>query len=70
MVKKAHPMVPHFRLVSWDICIEEDGEPILLEANLCRGSLDVHQYNNGPLFGEDTKKILDEIFGKKIRKNN
>ncbi len=64
LVKKVHPMVSHFRLVSWDICIAEDGEPVLLEANLCRGSLDVHQYNNGPLFGEDTKKILDEVFGK------
>lgn len=64
LVKKAHPMMPHFRLISWDICISEEGEPILLEANLCRGSLDVHQYNNGPLFGEDTKKILDEVFGR------
>lgn len=63
MVKKAHPMVPHFRLVSWDICIGEDGEPILLEANLCKGGIVSHQYNNGPLFGEDTKKVLDEIFG-------
>ena len=63
-VKKAHPMVPHFRLVSWDISVEENGEPILLETNLCQGSLDLHQFNNGPLFGDDTKKILDEVFGK------
>lgn len=65
LVKKAHPMMPHFRLISWDVCVSEDGEPILLEANLCRGSLDVHQYNNGPLFGDDTEKILDEVYGTK-----
>ena len=64
LVKKAHPMVPHFKLVSWDIAIDEDEKPILIEANLAKGSSEFHQLNNGPLFGEDTKKILDEVFGK------
>jgi len=63
LVKKAHPMVPHFKLVSWDIAITEDGSPILIEANLAKGSSEFHQLNNGPLFGEDTKKILDEVYG-------
>ena len=63
MVKKAHPMVPHFRLVSFDIAIAEDGEPVFVEANLCKGSVEIHEFNNGPLFGEDTKKVLDEVFG-------
>ena len=65
LVKKAHPMVPHFKLVSWDVAITEDGTPVMIEANLAKGSSEFHQYNNGPLFGEDTKKILDEVFGKK-----
>lgn len=64
LVMKAHPMVPHFRLVSFDIAIDENGEPIFVEANLCKGSVEIHEFNNGPLFGEDTKKILDEVFGK------
>ena len=63
MVKKAHPMVPHFRLVSFDIAIEKDGSPVFVEANLCKGSAEIHEFNNGPLFGEDTKTILDEVFG-------
>ena len=63
MVKKAHPMVPHFRLVSFDIAIQEDGTPVFVEANLCKGSAEIHEFNNGPLFGDDTKKILDEVFG-------
>lgn len=65
LVKTAHPMVPHYRSVSWDIAITEDGTPVLIEANLCRGGIDLLQLNNGPLFGEDTVKILDEVFGKK-----
>ncbi len=63
LVKKAHPMVPHFKLVSWDIAIGENEEAVMIEANLAKGELDFHQLNNGPLFGEDTKKILDEVFG-------
>ena len=65
LVKKAHPMVPHFRLVSFDIAINEEGEPIFIEANLCKGSIEIHDFNNGPVFGEDTKKILDEVYGVK-----
>jgi len=64
LVKKAHPLVPHFKLVSWDIAITENGEPVMVEANLAKGSCEFHQLNNGPLFGEDTVKILDEVFGK------
>lgn len=64
LVKKAHMYVPNFRLVSWDIAIREDGTPILIEANLSDGGLGSHQLNNGPLFGDDTREILDEVFGK------
>ena len=28
------------------------------------GDLDCHQFNNGSLFGEDTKAFLDEVFRK------
>ena len=63
-VKILHPFIPHFRLVSWDIAIDEMNEPVLIEANLRYGELDFHQLNNGPVFGKDTKKILNEVFGK------
>lgn len=64
LVHKAHPAVPHFRSVSWDIAIDAEGKPMLIEANLCRGGIDLLQLNNGPLYGEDTQMILDEVFGK------
>lgn len=64
MVKKAHLCLPHFKMVSWDIAIGEDGEPVLIEVNLSYGEVSFHQLNNGPLFGDDTKEILDEVFGK------
>lgn len=62
LVKTLHPMIPDFRLVSWDIAIDERETPILLEVNLCQGGLDLHQLPNGPIFGEDTEKILSEVY--------
>ncbi len=64
-VSRLSVQIPHFRLVSWDFSIDQSGEPVLIEANLHYGQLDFHQLNNGPLFGEDTPKILEEVFGKK-----
>ena len=64
LVREAHVYVPHFRMVSWDVAVEEDGTPILIEANLSDGQLDFHQLTNGPLFKDDTKNILDEVYGK------
>ena len=61
-VDKAALRIPHFRLVSWDIALREDGEPVLIEANFYDGEIDFHQLNNGPLFGEDTEAILREVF--------
>lgn len=64
LVKVAHPRIANFRLVSWDISIDKDGEPVLIEANMRKGSINFHQFNNGPLFGDLTKQVLDEVFGK------
>jgi len=61
-VRKAHPQLANFRLLSWDIAIGEDNQPVLLEVNMSCGELYFHQLNNGPLFGSDTQKILDEVW--------
>lgn len=65
LVKKASRMVPHFRMVAWDVSILEDKTPVLIEANLYDGQLDSHQIHNGPLFGENTEKVLNEVFKNK-----
>ena len=64
LVIKACRMVPHFRMVAWDVSVLENGEPVLIEANLYDGQLDSHQIHNGPLFGENTEKIMREVFDK------
>jgi len=62
IVRNNVPKFPHFRLISWDFAINEQLQPVLIEANFCDGDLDLHQLNNGPIFGDETESILSEIF--------
>ena len=52
------------RLISWDLAIDVNGEPTLIEVNLCYGGTDIHQIANGPLYGDKTEAILDKVFRK------
>lgn len=65
MVVKQQEKMANFRMISWDIAVGIDGEPILIEANLRLGDLGIHQLNNGPFFGELTDEVLEEVFGRK-----
>ena len=64
LVSKAHRHVPKCRLVSWDIAFDENENPILVEGNLSSGGIGVHQLSKGPIFGDDTIAILNEVYGK------
>lgn len=64
LVKKSHVLIAHFRLVSWDIAIDENGDAVLIEANMRKGGINLHQFDNGPLFGDLTERVLDEVFNK------
>lgn len=52
------------KLISWDLAVDENGEPMLIEVNLCYGGTDIHQIANGPLFGDKTEEVLDCVFRK------
>ncbi len=57
MVEAMHPIVPYFKIVSWDIGIDKTDSPIFIEFNTYNQDIDMHQITNGPLFG----KFIDEI---------
>ena len=52
--------------LNWWGCfaLDVDGEPVLVEFNMKPQGLDLHQRENGPIFGDITVEILDEVFGK------
>ncbi|MGK0724367.1 sugar-transfer associated ATP-grasp domain-containing protein [Aerococcus urinaeequi] len=62
LVNNAHNLLPHFDLVSWDIAIDNIGEPNLIEINLKAQDINFHQRNNGPLFGEITNEVLTKVY--------
>lgn len=64
IIKDIHQQIPHFRLVSWDFAVDIEGEPILIEANMRKGGINLNQFNNGPLFGDLTETVLDEVYSK------
>ena len=68
LVKEAAQRFPHFRLIGWDIAITEDNEPIIIEANLTMSGMDVIETICGPLFGQYTEKVLEEVFLQKHKK--
>lgn len=61
LVKNAHPSIARFRLVSWDIAIDENSNPVLIEANMNNGGINIHQTSNGPLFGDLTERVIAEV---------
>ncbi|MFP4845899.1 sugar-transfer associated ATP-grasp domain-containing protein [Winogradskyella sp. PE311] len=57
MVKEMHPRVPMFKIISWDIGVDKNDRPILIEYNTFYQNIDMQMFT-GPFFGEFT----DEIF--------
>lgn len=55
-VLKLHMQIPHFRMISWDIAIDEFGALILLEYNVFGQG---YSEENGPLFGDFTDEVLN-----------
>ena len=55
--KKLHQQVPYFRMISWDIALDINNTPILIESNIFGQSIDF-QSVTGPLFKEHTDEVL------------
>lgn len=58
-VKRLHYRLPFFDIVGWDVAIEENGEPILVEFNLGPG---LSQSAFGSGMGENTERIIRELW--------
>lgn len=59
LIKRAHKDIPYFRIIGWDFAIDEVGDPVFIEYN---GAPGMNQVSCGPLFGDLTEPVLDEIF--------
>ena len=57
MVKEMHPIIPMFRMISWDIGIDKNDLPILIEYNTFYQSIDMQMFT-GPFLGKFTNEIF------------
>ena len=62
--KELHRRIGDFRVISWDFAVDEAGEPVFIEMNLKYGGTKYHQLVRGPLFGDRTEKILNDVYTK------
>ena len=58
-VKRLHFKLPFFNIIGWDVAIEENGEPILVEYNTGPG---LSQSAFGSGMGEYTERIIKELW--------
>ena len=61
-VKNAAAHIPYFKILGWDIAIDEQGEPVVIEFNI---QPEQNQLTFGPTFGDMTDEVLHEVFQKK-----
>lgn len=54
-VKDLHNRLPYFRLVGWDVSVDKNGYPVMIEWNR---SAELSQVAHGPAFGDYTEEIL------------
>ena len=61
-VKRLHYQLPYFDLIGWDVAIDEEGDPVIIEWNAGVG---LSQSAYGPGFGKYTERIIKELWNKK-----
>lgn len=58
---EAHMHIPTCGLVAWDIALDLNNAPLLIEANLWWPSTSYGEICNGPAFGDRTDEVIDFV---------
>lgn len=66
-VENLHYRLPYFRLIGWDISVDLNGNPVMIEWNR---SAELSQVAHGPAFGDYTEEILYKALHEKNTRFN
>ena len=58
-VRTLHVKMAHFKIIGWDIAIDRQGRPVLIDLNTPPGQ---NQHSCGPTFGDLTERVLEDVF--------
>ncbi len=64
-VTRQHYRIPYVRFISWDIALDENDTPTMIECNFA-GMHQIHEAVNGPLLGDLTEQVCDEYLLKRF----
>ena len=56
-----HKKIPFANLIGWDVTIDTEGNPIVIEVNLDTAVIEAHQVFNGPIFGDRLDEVREYI---------
>ena len=57
--------IPFANLIGWDITLDIEGNPIVVEVNLDKAIIEAHQVFNGPVFGDRLSEVKEYIENRK-----
>jgi len=61
--ERLHCGIPQLGVVSWDLTLDADGQPLLIEANTFGAGIWVFQMAHGKgMFGENTEEVLSHSY--------
>lgn len=64
-VCRCHYRIPYIKMISWDIALDEENCPVLIENNF-GGMIQLHEATTGPLFGALMDELCDEYLLKRF----
>lgn len=58
-IQNVHKKLPYFKLVSWDVMVNDKSVVKIIEFNTFGQGINLHQIANGPLFGDYFDEIME-----------
>ena len=68
MIKKCAAKLRHFRMIGWDVTVNDENKPIIIEYNISKPSTFSSQITDGPIWDKYTDEVLEFFKDEKNRK--
>lgn len=60
-IEKYHVLFPTCHLIAWDLAIDKNGSPLMIEVNLISPGITEEQVSIGPFFGDRTDEVIKYV---------
>lgn len=68
LVLRAHVRVFSLcKLIGWDVCMDQDEKPVIIEINSSQTGIFAEQVCTGPIFGDRTEEVIDYVSKKEFK---